>query len=215
MAFAAPAIRLPPTRLLKPAVFIASLVPLVYTAYAAYSDDLGANPIQSLEIRTGVWALRFVVLTLLITPLRRITHLNELVKYRRMLGLFAFFYATVHLSIYLGVDMAFNVSDITDDVLKRRYITVGMASWLMLVPLAVTSTKGWIRRMGGKRWNRLHRLTYLVAIGGGIHYLWGVKKDTFRPAAYLATFAVLLAYRAWVAASARQQSSASRAMRAA
>lgn len=182
-------------RVLKPLVFLLALVPLPLVAWQALRN---ANPIQAAEIGTGVWALRFVALTLLITPLRRLSGWNELIRYRRMLGLFAFFYATVHLSIYIGLDMFFAVGDIAADVVKRPWITIGMATWLLLVPLALTSTSGMIRRLGGRRWRMLHRLVYLVAVGGTLHYLLAVKKDIRLPVIYGIIFAALLGYRLWM-----------------
>lgn len=165
--------------------------------WEAFTDNLGANPIEEIELRTGRWALRFIAITLAVTPLRRITGWNEAIKYRRMLGLFAFFYATLHLSAFIGLDMFFDVSDIVEDIVKHPYITIGMATWLLLLPLAITSTKGWVRRLGGKRWNRLHQLIYVAAITGTIHYLWAVKKDTFLPLVYLTIMVALLGWRLW------------------
>lgn len=185
-------------RWIKPLVFAASLVPLAMLAWAAYRDQLGANPIETLEIETGVWTLRFLVLTLAVTPARRLFGWNWLIKYRRMIGLFTFFYATVHLSTYIGLDMFFNVGDIVHDVTKHLYITVGMAAWILLLPLALTSTTGWVRRLGGKRWQALHRAIYAIAILGTVHYWWGVKKDIQRPLLYAAVFALLLGYRLWL-----------------
>ena len=165
--------------------------------WEAFTDSLGANPIEEIELRTGRWALRFIAITLAVTPLRRLTGWNEAIRYRRMLGLFAFFYATLHLSAFIGLDMFFDVSDIVEDIVKHPYITIGMATWLLLLPLAITSTKGWIRRLGGKRWNRLHQLIYVAAITGTVHYLWAVKKDTFLPLVYLTIMALLLGWRLW------------------
>lgn len=167
-------------------------------AWKAYGDDLGANPIEALEIETGVWTLRFLVATLAITPARKLFGWNGLIRYRRMLGLFTFFYAAVHLSMYAGVDMFFNVHDILHDIVKHPYITVGMASFLLLVPLAVTSTTAWVKRLGGHRWLVLHRLVYLVPAGGVLHYAWSVKKDIQRPIIYGIIFALLLGYRVWM-----------------
>jgi sulfoxide reductase heme-binding subunit YedZ len=172
-------------------------VPLALLVWDGFSGGLGANPIEEIELRTGRWALRFIAITLAVTPLRRITGWNEAIKYRRMLGLFAFFYATLHLSAFIGLDMFFDVSDIVEDIVKHPYITIGMATWLLLLPLAITSTKGWIRRLGGKRWNRLHQLIYVAAITGTIHYLWAVKKDTFLPLVYLTIMGGLLGWRLW------------------
>ncbi len=182
---------------IKPLVFAVSLLPLAILVWEAFTDNLGANPIEEIELRTGRWALRFIAITLAVTPFRRITGWNEAIKYRRMLGLFAFFYATLHLSAFIGLDMFFDVSDIVEDIVKHPYITIGMLTWLLLLPLAVTSTKGWIRRLGGKRWNRLHQLIYVAAITGTIHYLWAVKKDTFLPLVYLTIIGALLAWRLW------------------
>jgi methionine sulfoxide reductase heme-binding subunit len=190
-------------RLLKPVVFVASLVPLALMARAALTGGLGANPIEEAEIRTGLWTLRFVAFTLAITPLRRALHWNALIRVRRMVGLFAFFYGTIHLSMWVGVDMFFDFGDMAHDLVKHRFIYVGMATWLTFVPLAITSTRGWIRRLGGRRWNRLHQLVYLTAIGGTTHYLWAVKKDTYHPLVYFALFAVLLGWRVVVRLRAR------------
>lgn len=191
-------------RLLKPAVFLLALLPVVvlavqlYLVYTGQNEELlGAEPVKRLEHETGQLALRFVGLTLAVTPLRKLTGWNWLVKYRRMLGLFAFFYATVHLSVFAGLDLELDFGEVGREIIKRPYITVGMASWLMLLPLAVTSTKGWIRRLGGRRWNRLHQLTYLVAIGGTVHFWWSVKKDITEPLIYALVFTMLLGYRLW------------------
>ncbi len=188
---------------LKPLVFAICLIPaalLFWNAYQIVSGttgltDLGANPIQALEIRTGLWTLRFLAITLTVTPVREIFGLGALARFRRMFGLFTFFYACLHVSTWIGVDWFFDVRAMLDEVVKHKYIFVGMATFLTLIPLAITSTKGWVRRLGGKRWAKLHRLVYVAAIGGTVHYLWAVKKDTFFPLVYLATFTVLLGYR--------------------
>lgn len=181
----------------KPLVFLLALAPLLWLAWRAVTDDLGAEPIRELELETGRWTLRLLAATLALTPLRRLSGWNGLVKYRRMLGLFTFAYATVHLGLWVGPDYLFAFDQMAEEIAKHRYILVGMATWLLLLPLALTSTKGAIRRLGGARWNRLHRLVYLAAITGTVHYLWAVKKDTLWPLLYLATFAVLLGVRAW------------------
>jgi len=191
-------------RLGKPAVFVAALLPLAWIAWKYFDGRLGANPIRELEIETGLWTLRMLAITLAITPFRRATGWNGVQKYRRMLGLFTFFYATVHLSMWAGVDWFFAWGDMWHEIVKHKYILIGMLTWLIMVPLAITSTKGWVRRLG-KRWTRLHRLVYIAAITGTIHYLWAVKKDTFFPLVYLAVFALLLAYRV---IAARQRASA-------
>jgi sulfoxide reductase heme-binding subunit YedZ len=192
----------------KPLVFLICLIPLGMIAYDAASDGLGANPIEALELRTGRWALRLLAATLAVTPLRRISGWNELIKYRRMTGLFAFFYATLHLSTYIGLDMFFDAGDIVEDVVEHPYVTIGLATWLLLLPLAVTSTRGWVRRLGGKRWAMLHRLIYVAAITGTVHYLWAVKKDTYLPLVYFTVFAVLLGWRLWAVLAKRRAASA-------
>src|SRR5271163_3439503 len=162
----------------------------------ALRGDLTANPIEFITHATGDWALRFLIITLAITPLRKILGLPELIRFRRMLGLFAFFYACLHFSTYIVLDKFFDMSEIWKDVLKRRFITVGFAAFLLLIPLAVTSTAGWIRRLGGKRWQALHRLIYISAILAVIHYYWLVKSAVIRPLTYGAIVAVLLLFRA-------------------
>jgi methionine sulfoxide reductase heme-binding subunit len=172
-------------------------VPLAYVGWKFANDRLGANPIRELEIETGLWTLRFLAVTLSITPLRKAFGWNSLVKYRRMLGVFTFAYACVHLSMWVGVDWFFAWSDMWGEIIKHKYILIGMTTWLVMLPLAITSTKGWVRRLG-KRWTTLHRLVYVAAITGTIHYLWAVKKDTFFPLVYLGAFGMLLGYRAVV-----------------
>jgi sulfoxide reductase heme-binding subunit YedZ len=188
----------------KPLVFAICLIPAAMIAWNAQQiirgtsglTDLGANPITAIEIQTGLWTLRFLAITLAITPVRQIFSLGALARYRRMFGLFTFFYACLHVTTWVAVDWFFDVPAMVDEIVKHKYILVGMATFLTLIPLAITSTNGWVRRLGGRRWARLHRLVYLAAIGGTVHYLWAVKKDTLFPLAYLATFLVLLGYRA-------------------
>lgn len=184
------------TRLVaKASIFAASLVPLAWLAWAGLHGLLGANPISEITKETGTWTLRFVVLTLAITPVRRLTGWNALVRYRRMLGLFAFFYGTLHFLTYVWLDQFFDAGSIAKDVMKRPFITMGFAAFLLMVPLALTSTTGWIRRLGGKRWQALHRLVYGTAVLGVVHYWWLVKADVSRPFAYGVIVAVLLAIR--------------------
>ena len=178
----------------KIALFSLCLVPLAYIAWKFATDRLGANPIRELEIETGLWTLRLLAVTLAVTPVRRTFGWNWITKYRRMLGLFTFFYASVHLSMWVCVDWFFAWGDMGEEIVKHKYILIGMTTWLIMVPLAITSTTGWVRRLG-KRWTALHRLVYAAAITGTVHYLWAVKKDTFFPVVYLAVFAMLLAYR--------------------
>lgn len=188
----------------KPIVFLLCLMPLAWLAWRAVTGDLGAFPFEELEKQTGRWTLRLLAVTLAITPVRRLTGWNGAIRYRRMLGLFVFFYATVHLSAYLGLDMQLDIDDIVEDIIEHKYITIGMFAYLTLIPLAVTSTKGWVRRLGGRRWQKLHRLIYVTAIAGTTHYLWAVKKDTFLPLVYLSIFIVLLGYRLVMWQRARQ-----------
>jgi sulfoxide reductase heme-binding subunit YedZ len=182
---------------LKVVVFLLCLVPLILLLYDLFFGRLSANPINDITLRTGIWTLRLIMITLTVTPIRRLTGWSNLIRLRRMLGLFAFFYATLHFLTYLVIDQFFAWDQIVKDVAKRPYITVGFGTFLILIPLAVTSTKKMIRRLGGKRWQRLHRLVYAAAIGGVIHYLWLVKTDISRPLAYGALLALLLGFRVW------------------
>ena len=179
---------------LKRLVFLLCLIPAIQLAYGAYIADLGVNPIEFITRFTGSWALIILIASLSVTPLRRITGWNELIKFRRMLGLFAFFYASLHFATYIGLDLFFDFSAIGKDIIKRPYITVGFFAFVIMVPLAATSTAGMIRRLG-KRWQQLHRLVYLAAIAGVIHFYWLVKADISRPAQYGAVLALLLGFR--------------------
>lgn len=180
----------------KPLVFCVSLLPLVWLCWLAWQDRLGANPIETLSHRTGDWSLRFLLLTLAVTPLRRLSGWNWLLKFRRMLGLFAFFYVCLHLGVYLIFDQFFDPSAILEDIAKRPYITVGFAGFLLLIPLAATSTNGMIKRLG-RNWQRLHRLVYLIGVLGVVHYWWLVKADISEPLLYAGLLTMLLGYRAW------------------
>ena len=181
----------------KPIIFFLALIPLAILIYKIGHDDLGANPVERINRFTGDWVLRFLLLTLAVTPLRRLSGWNGLLRYRRMLGLFTFFYACLHFLSYAWLDQFFVLDDILRDVAKRPYITVGFASFLMLIPLAATSTHGMVRRLGARRWQRLHRLVYFIGVGGVVHYLWLVKSDISEPLIYGAVLAVLLGYRGW------------------
>lgn len=183
------------TRLLKPTLFIAGLVPVAWLALAAGSDGLGANPIETITHETGLWTLRCLLVTLAVTPVARLTGWHELVRLRRMTGLFGFFYALLHFATWAWLDQALAWSDMLEDVLKRPYITVGFATLLMLLPLALTSNRAMQRRLGGRRWKRLHQLAYLCGLGGCLHYLWLVKADTLAPLLYLSTYALLMVAR--------------------
>jgi methionine sulfoxide reductase heme-binding subunit len=179
----------------KVGVFGLSLTPLVLVAIRAYHQDLTANPVEFLQHFTGDWTLRFLILSLAITPLRKLLNLPELIRFRRMLGLFAFFYLCLHFVTYIWFDQGFALMGIWHDVQKRRFITVGFLGFVLLIPLALTSTKGWIRRLGGKRWQMLHRLVYVAALCGVIHYYWLVKSDVRKPVFYGVLVAILLLWR--------------------
>lgn len=186
-------------RAVKAALLVLSLLPVAWLVWGAFAGRLGANPIERINRETGTWALRFLCLTLAVTPVRRLTGWNEVIRFRRMLGLFAFFYACLHLTNFVAVDHFFAVDEIAKEIVKRPYITVGLTAFALLLPLAVTSTAGWVRRLGGRRWQRLHRLVYLAAIAGVVHYWALVKADTTRPWRYAVLVAALLGVRAWFA----------------
>jgi len=183
-------------RYIKLLVFVASISPAAWLVWGALTDGLGANPIDAITDTTGDWTLRFLLISLAVTPLRRLTGWNQVIGLRRMLGLFAFCYATLHFGTYLVLDQFFAFEYIVQDIAKRPYITVGFTAFVLMVPLAITSTKGWIRRLG-RRWQQLHRLVYVSACAGVVHYLWLVKLDTSRPLRYAAALAVLLGLRGW------------------
>ncbi|HEV2299065.1 MAG TPA: protein-methionine-sulfoxide reductase heme-binding subunit MsrQ [Candidatus Acidoferrales bacterium] len=179
----------------KAVVFLSCLIPLDVLIWHAFQENLSANPIEFVEHWFGDWTMRFLLITLSITPLRKLLRFPLLIRFRRMLGLFAFFYACLHFSAWIGLDRFFNLRDMLADVLKRRFITVGFAGFVLLIPLAITSTAGWIRRLGGRRWQMLHRAIYITAILGVIHYYWLVKSDERKPLQYAAILAVLLVWR--------------------
>jgi sulfoxide reductase heme-binding subunit YedZ len=179
----------------KPAVFVALLTPFLVMAFEAITGGLSANPIQDVLHRSGRWGLRILLLSLTITPLKRLFGWSVLMRFRRMVGLFAFFYLVLHFSIYVGLDRFFSFAEIVEDIAVRPFITVGFSALVLLVPLAVTSTKKQIKRLGGKRWTRLHRLVYPAAIGGVIHYLWAVKLDTREPVIYAVVLVILFSLR--------------------
>ena len=192
-------------RWLKPAVFALSLLPLAWLAWRGMYGSLGVNPIETVNRYLGDWALRFLLIALAVTPLRKITGWAPLARLRRMMGLFAFFYVALHLSSYLGLDLFFDWQALFKDVVKRRYITLGMLAFALLVPLAVTSTDGMIRRLGGRAWRRLHLLVFPAAVLGVVHYWMMVKADIRQPALYAAVLAVLLGYRLAAALRARRR----------
>lgn len=177
-------------------MFVASLLPLAWILWLGWQDQWGANPVETLSRFTGDWSLRFLLLTLAVTPLRRLTGWNGMQKFRRMLGLFAFLYVCLHFGVYLVFDQFFDWRAIVEDVAKRPYITVGFAGFLLLIPLAVTSTNRMMKRLG-RNWQRLHRLVYPIGVLGVLHYLWLVKADLTEPLLYGGVLAVLLGYRWW------------------
>jgi sulfoxide reductase heme-binding subunit YedZ len=179
----------------KVPVFLLCLVPLGVLVWSTLTGNLGANPVEFIQHATGDWTLRFLVFTLCITPLRKLFNLSELIRFRRMLGLFAFTYGCLHFLTYLGPDQNFSLTAMWKDVAKRPFVTVGFTAFVLLIPLALTSTAGWIRRLGGRRWQMLHRAIYISAICGVIHYYWLVKSAVLRPLTYGAIVAILLLWR--------------------
>jgi sulfoxide reductase heme-binding subunit YedZ len=182
-------------RYFKPVIFLACLAPLASLAWHGFHAELGANPIEAITHFTGTCTLVFLLITLSVTPLRKLTRQYWLIDLRRMFGLFAFFYGCLHLTTYVWLDKFFDVHEMLADIAKRRFITAGLAGFVLMIPLALTSTKGWIRRLGGKRWQALHRLIYLSAAAGVIHYIWLVKADLRSPLRYAFVLLVLLGYR--------------------
>ena len=179
----------------KVAVFLLCLVPLADLGLRAYHGELTANPVEFVQHFTGDWTLRFLLITLSVTPLRKLLNVPDLIRFRRMLGLFAFTYVSLHFLTYIGPDQSFDLGGMWKDVVKRPFVAVGFLGFVLLIPLALTSTKGWIRRLGGRSWQALHRLIYVTALCGVIHYYWLVKSDHRLPLLYGAILAVLLLYR--------------------
>jgi sulfoxide reductase heme-binding subunit YedZ len=189
-------------RYFKPVIFLACLLPVGRLLWRGFHAQLGANPIETITHGTGDWTLTFLLITLAVTPLRKLTRQYWLIGLRRMFGLFAFFYGTLHLMTYVWLDKFFDVHEMLHDIAKRRFITVGMTAFALMIPLALTSTKWSIRKLGGKRWQALHRLIYFSAAAGVIHYIWLVKADLRKPLEYGAVLGGVLVYRlvAWIAA---------------
>ena len=179
---------------LKVIVFILSLFPIFYIIYQILNNQLGPEPIKDITHHTGKWTLYFMVITLAMTPLKKITKLNIWINYRRMFGLFIFFYASVHLMTYVGLDYRFDLESIGDDIIKKKYIFIGFSAWLLLIPLAITSNKRMIKILKDK-WKKLHRLIYLISLFGVVHYLWLVKRDLTEPLVFLTIILFLLAFR--------------------
>jgi sulfoxide reductase heme-binding subunit YedZ len=193
-------------RYLKPLLVLACLGPLGRLVWRGLHAELGANPIEAITHGTGDWTLIFLLITLSVSPLRKLTRQYWLIGLRRMMGLFAFFYGTLHLMTYVWLDKFFDVHEMLHDIAKRRFITAGMTAFALMIPLALTSTRWSIRKLGGRRWQALHRLIYFSAAAGVIHYIWLVKADKRKPLEYGAVLAVLLAYRIALWISARRLS---------
>jgi len=182
-------------RFAKPVVFVLALGPFLYLVFRTLTGRLSANPVEDIELTTGIWTFRFLIVTLAVTPLRRVTGWNQAIQYRRMLGLFAFFYGTLHFLTYLTFDLVFSLAAMVKDVAKRPFILMGFVAFVVMIPLALTSTKGWIRRLG-RRWQMLHRLIYVSGVAAAIHYLWKVKVVIGSPVYYAIVVGILLGFRA-------------------
>jgi sulfoxide reductase heme-binding subunit YedZ len=200
-------------RISKIVIFLAALVPLERLAWKAFHDGLGANPVEVITHSTGDWTLILILTTLSITPLRKLTKQYWLIGVRRMIGLFAFFYGCLHFTTYIWLDKSFDVHEMIKDVYKRPFITAGFTAFVLLIPLALTSTKGWIGRLGGKNWQRLHRLIYVTGIAAVIHYIWLVKADLRKPLQYAFVLSVLLLYRVVIWISEARKKPTARALR--
>ncbi len=198
---------------IKAAVFILCLGPLARLVIGVVTDALGANPIEVIARSTGTWTLTLLMITLAVTPLRQLVGWNWLLRMRRMLGLYAFFYAVLHFITYVWLDQFFDLAAMVKDVIKRPFITVGFTSFLLLIPLAATSTDAMVKRLGAKNWLALHRLVYAVAVGGVVHFWWLVKSDITQPAIYAAVLTVLLGMRMLFLARARPAGARRRAVR--
>jgi sulfoxide reductase heme-binding subunit YedZ len=182
---------------IKKLLFIVCLIPAIWLTIAVFTNQLGANPIEVVTRETGLWALRFLWLTLLITPLSWLTGWNRLVRYRRLFGLYVFFYAALHMLLYLGLDQFFDINEIIRDIIKRPFIAIGFFSFTALIPLVITSNNAMVKRMGGRRWKLLHRLTYFIAIASSIHFYMLVKLDKQEPLIYMGLLLILLTPRVY------------------
>jgi len=181
-------------KIYKPSLFFLSLIPLIVIVYKTFTNNLGPEPIKEITHHTGEWALLFIVFTLAMSPLKKITNLNIWISFRRMFGLFAFFYASLHLMTYVGLDYRFDLENISKDILTKKFIFIGFAAWLLLVPLAITSSKKMMSILK-HNWKKLHKLTYVIAIFAVVHFIWLVKRDLTEPLIYLFIILVLLAFR--------------------
>lgn len=193
-------------RVLKPAVWLLCLLPFLHLLWdtfspllsPAFTGGLGVNPLENVTDRTGNWAIRFLLISLALRPLRQVTKLGVFLRFRRMTGLFAFFYATLHFAIFIAVDNFFDLDELVEDIFERPFVTVGFTAWIILSVLALTSTRGWIRRLGGKRWQMLHRLVYVSAIAAMVHFLWARKLVEAAPVIYTSTAILVLGFRVLV-----------------
>ena len=192
------------TRVVRPLLYVTAVLPCAWIVFALATGRVEGDQVKFIQHTTGLTVLVSLFITLSVTPLRRLTGWNEVIRTRRLIGLTAFWYALLHFLTYVVFDQSLSVAEITEDVAKHPWVLVGFASFLMLVPLAVTSTNGWIRRLGGRRWRQLHSLVYLVAAGGVLHFLWLVKKDVRTPVYFAAVLAVLLALRFWIYRTSRR-----------
>ena len=181
-------------KIYKPSIFFLSLIPLILIVYKTFTNNLGPEPIKEITHHTGEWALLFIVFTLAMSPLKKITNLNIWISFRRMHGLFAFFYASLHLMTYVGLDYRFDLENISRDILTKKFIFIGFAAWLLLVPLAITSSKKMMSILK-HNWKKLHRLIYIIAIFAVVHFIWLVKRDLTEPLIYLFIILALLAFR--------------------
>jgi sulfoxide reductase heme-binding subunit YedZ len=192
------------TRVVKPLLYLTAALPCTWIVFALATGRVDGDQVKFIQHTTGLTVLVSLFVTLSVTPLRRLTGWNQVIRIRRLIGLTAFWYALLHFLTYVVFDQSLSVADITEDVAKHPWVLVGFGSFLMLVPLAVTSTNGWIRRLGGTRWRQLHSLVYPVAVGGVLHFLWLVKKDVRTPMYFAAVLAVLLALRLWIYLTSRR-----------
>ena len=182
-------------RWLKSLLFIICLIPIASLVYGVLTASIAGDPVETMTEVTGQWGLRFLLLTLSVTPLRKLLKITDLIKFRRMLGLFAFFYAFCHLNVYIIFDQFFDWPEIWRDTVEKKFVFAGMLAVILMVPLAITSTNGWIKRLGGKRWQRLHQLVYIIAIAAVVHFVWLVKADLTQPLIYALILFFLLGFR--------------------
>ena len=182
-------------RWLKSLLFFLALIPIANLVYGVMTASIAGDPVETMTEVTGQWALRFLLLTLSITPLRKLLKITDLIKFRRMLGLFAFFYAVCHLNVYIVFDQFFDWPEIWRDTVEKKFVFAGMLAVILMIPLAITSTNGWIKRLGGKRWQRLHQLVYIISIAAVVHFIWLVKADLTQPLIYALILVFLLGFR--------------------